>query len=541
MTRTFQFIIVFLLSITLFSLLQTYSPVKAEESLQQISWSELIPQEKVDFDDPFANLSEKQLYELSLVARYRELRQRGKLQKNNLDNLEETKLIASLKAQGIDIDWLLSQRQRVARVRAQQAEQFSALSGNIVRIAGYALPLTLKNNTLTEFLLVPWVGACIHTPPPPPNQIIHVNFVKGTLPRNRFSPVWIEGKLEAKSDDYKLFLVDGSRNIRATYNLVADKVYDYQASKSDELSRVIIPEQFLQKQPRWHQLQIHLSVLLTKAIADIEERTFSPALFFLLFVAFLYGVFHTLGPGHGKVVIISYFVGKGGSLYRGIGMGIRIAVLHVFAAVILVVLTDVIVRQVGGNAAGNFRIIRLISYSSIALIGAFMLSQNWQNLKNFVISSQPILSSSQDSFKKNNMLYPQLKDRIFEQEKLNLSRNHELVFGCRCFNCFDTQKTDNLLSLAVGAIPCSGALVILLYGLANNLLGPSILMVIAISIGMAVTLSSIGMFAIFSRKTINKKLTGSFYQNKISFLLNFLGAVMVFLVGSGLFAFTIFS
>ena len=39
---------------------------------------------------------------------------------------------------------------------------------------GYLLPLEFSGKLVSEFLLVPWVGACIHTPPPPPNQIVHV-------------------------------------------------------------------------------------------------------------------------------------------------------------------------------------------------------------------------------------------------------------------------------------------------------------------------------------------------------------------------------
>ncbi len=53
------------------------------------------------------------------------------------------------------------------------------LDGKHVRIGGYVVPLDFEATTVKEFLLVPFVGACIHVPPPPPNQIVYVKTAKG--------------------------------------------------------------------------------------------------------------------------------------------------------------------------------------------------------------------------------------------------------------------------------------------------------------------------------------------------------------------------
>ena len=53
------------------------------------------------------------------------------------------------------------------------------LDGKRVRIGGYVVPLDFEATNVKEFLLVPFVGACIHVPPPPPNQIIYVKSAKG--------------------------------------------------------------------------------------------------------------------------------------------------------------------------------------------------------------------------------------------------------------------------------------------------------------------------------------------------------------------------
>ena len=70
--------------------------------------------------------------------------------------------------------------------------------------------MELSDTKVTEFLLVPWVGACIHTPPPPPNQIVHVASPEGFEAVSTFTPIRLTGRLVHRPADYELYLVDGS-------------------------------------------------------------------------------------------------------------------------------------------------------------------------------------------------------------------------------------------------------------------------------------------------------------------------------------------
>ncbi|MBT1065961.1 DUF3299 domain-containing protein [Bowmanella sp. Y26] len=72
------------------------------------------------------------------------------------------------------------------------------LDGQQVRIPGFVVPLEGDDEKLTEFLLVPYFGACIHVPPPPPNQIVYVKFEKGTPVESLYDAVWITGTLSTK-------------------------------------------------------------------------------------------------------------------------------------------------------------------------------------------------------------------------------------------------------------------------------------------------------------------------------------------------------
>lgn len=71
-----------------------------------------------------------------------------------------------------------------------------------IRIAGYMVPLETNNEgELTEFFLAPYMGACIHVPPPPPNQMIHVKFPKGAEVEGIWYPFVIEGTLKLETFD----------------------------------------------------------------------------------------------------------------------------------------------------------------------------------------------------------------------------------------------------------------------------------------------------------------------------------------------------
>lgn len=72
------------------------------------------------------------------------------------------------------------------------------MDGRAVRIPGFIVPLEFDGEQIiTEFFLVPYFGACLHMPPPAPNQIIHVKYEKGLELEALYYPFWISGVLTA--------------------------------------------------------------------------------------------------------------------------------------------------------------------------------------------------------------------------------------------------------------------------------------------------------------------------------------------------------
>ncbi len=80
------------------------------------------------------------------------------------------------------------------------AEELKSLDKKLVRVPGFIVPLEDSATEATEFLLVPYQGACIHVPPPPPNQIVHVMMAKGKkIKFTMWDPYWIEGRLKIET------------------------------------------------------------------------------------------------------------------------------------------------------------------------------------------------------------------------------------------------------------------------------------------------------------------------------------------------------
>ncbi|MDE1063183.1 MAG: DUF3299 domain-containing protein [Pseudomonadales bacterium] len=85
--------------------------------------------------------------------------------------------------------------EQTAQAMFDAAPVVDAFEGMQVKVPGFVLPLEFSNTLLKEFLLVPYYGACIHTPPPPANQIIHGKLKTGYKLESIYLPVWITGTL----------------------------------------------------------------------------------------------------------------------------------------------------------------------------------------------------------------------------------------------------------------------------------------------------------------------------------------------------------
>ena len=173
------------------------------QEVRQITWEDLVPAHLADVD-PVAHLTPDQQDLVGWI----------------IYMLETLPL---LKKYGIDLEAIMKQTKMIQTALVEE------LDGQKVRLPGYLLPLEVIDNRVLEFLLVPYVGACIHVPPPPPNQIVHVKSdrVKDLKKGGLFDPVWVTGQINAKPMAKDLFLIDGSATIDIGYTMQADRVEAY--------------------------------------------------------------------------------------------------------------------------------------------------------------------------------------------------------------------------------------------------------------------------------------------------------------------------
>lgn len=143
-------------------------------------------------------------------------------------NDEERAAREKLKASGVDPDAIITQikkRHEAARIRDRTL--VPELEGRDVKLPGYVLPLEFSGTLVKTFLLVPYVGACIHVPPPPVNQIVHVRVSEAFESDGLFAPVWVTGRMSTGKTTHDLTLVDGTSKVNVGYALQARKIEPY--------------------------------------------------------------------------------------------------------------------------------------------------------------------------------------------------------------------------------------------------------------------------------------------------------------------------
>jgi hypothetical protein len=196
-------------------------PVLAEE-VREITWEDLSPAPSAS-DDPLANLTQDQLDLVLWVLNVLET-EPTRSSENEALYEEVDKALPGIRKIGIDIDEVLAGRKRSRTAVVEE------LDGKHVRMPGYLLPLEVDGTRVTEFFLVPYVGACIHVPPPPPNQIVHVKLDANVSYQSKklFEPVWVTGVVSTVATVKELYLVDGSADIHTGYSMKANRVEPYQ-------------------------------------------------------------------------------------------------------------------------------------------------------------------------------------------------------------------------------------------------------------------------------------------------------------------------
>ncbi|MDP8241273.1 MAG: hypothetical protein P9X24_19465 [Candidatus Hatepunaea meridiana] len=227
---------------------------------------------------------------------------------------------------------------------------------------------------------------------------------------------------------------------------------------------------------------------------DIQEHQSKRALALILFLAFLYGVIHSSGPGHGKIFILSYFLSEKPDIKKGLLLGNMLAFIHAGMAVLLVLIFHFIVEKFILQKVDDVsRVLQLISFGMITVIGAFLFfSRLWKNiLRN--------------------------KDKTTQLEAIR-------------------DKQALTLALSIGLVPCPGTVILLLFSLSLDALPLGIMLAFFMAAGMAVTITSVGIITIYLKKSslriLDRKKKAKLALN---YSLELVGAFIIMVLGGALF------
>jgi nickel/cobalt exporter len=269
------------------------------------------------------------------------------------------------------------------------------------------------------------------------------------------------------------------------------------------------------------------------------------AVWTLLAISFAYGIFHAAGPGHGKAVISSYLVANQETARRGIALSFVSAMLQALVAVVLVGICALLLNATAQTMCGAEKAIEIASYGLIAAVGARLV---WTKGGTFMRALQapraePALAASHSHDHGHHHHGHGHHDHGHDHHHHDHDPNH--VHDEHCGHSHGPTP-DQLAGpggwrrglgaiVAVGLRPCSGAILVLVFSLAQGLFWAGVLSTFVMGIGTAITVATIAVVAV-SAKDLARRLSAGREGGGVLIMrgIEFGAAGLVLLFGLGL-------
>jgi ABC-type nickel/cobalt efflux system permease component RcnA len=233
-------------------------------------------------------------------------------------------------------------------------------------------------------------------------------------------------------------------------------------------------------------------------------KTDGSAAYTLMGISFVYGIFHAAGPGHGKAVISSYLVANGETWRRGVVLSFASAVLQAFVAVAIVGVAAVLLNATAGQICNAERIIEMTSYALIVLIGLRLLWVKgrgfWRAASNL---GRPLHAVGAA------VTPPHGHDRHHHAHD-HAHHHHDHEGDVSAWGHAHGPEPEDLAGpggwrrglsaiVAVGLRPCSGAIIVLVFALAQGLFWAGVAATFMMGLGTAITVAAIATMAVWAR------------------------------------------
>jgi ABC-type nickel/cobalt efflux system permease component RcnA len=245
--------------------------------------------------------------------------------------------------------------------------------------------------------------------------------------------------------------------------------------------------------------QRQLNQALSRELRRLREGEVAGPALGVAWIAFLYGVLHAIGPGHGKLVISSLFLARDARLGTAVAVSGAVSLLQTVSAVVIVSVVTLALGRTGLDVFRDSRRIELVSYGLIAVIGLVML--------------------------------------VAAIRELWGHRHEETILpGGASGEGGPGGRISSGLVLATGLTPCASAVIILLFALGQGVFLVGIAASLVMAVGMGLTVSLVGILAVLTRRgTVRAASRSSGVAPWVKGLLGVLGAAAIVCLGLVLF------
>jgi ABC-type nickel/cobalt efflux system permease component RcnA len=221
--------------------------------------------------------------------------------------------------------------------------------------------------------------------------------------------------------------------------------------------------------------------------AVMAAKANGTAAFGLSWLAFLYGIFHAAGPGHGKAVISSYLVADDATVKRGIFLSFAAALAQAITAITIVGIAALILGATAKAMGATVRWLEIAAYAGIIAFGLML------------------------AFRKGRALIAALRGKHdhHAHDHHHHDHDHDHDHGAHCDHSHGPEPSElkgkdwlrrGLAAvLAVGLRPCSGAIFVLVFALSQGIFAIGVLATFAMALGTAITVTAIALVAVFGK------------------------------------------
>ncbi len=243
--------------------------------------------------------------------------------------------------------------------------------------------------------------------------------------------------------------------------------------------------------------QSHFYQALTEALTTLKADPLG--VWLLLALSFAYGVFHAVGPGHGKAVITSYLVASGDSMRRGVAISFASAMVQAASAILFVSVGAILLRLTATAITFATDWVEIISYGAIAIVGAWLLWTKSFGSGHHHHHHHHVEVAAHDGHAHGSDHHDHDHDHHDHDHHDHDHADHDHEHHDHVRPASGKFRKAWGAILAVGIRPCSGAIIVLVFALSQGLIAAGIAATIVMALGTGLTVAALATLAVSAR------------------------------------------